>query len=118
MKKKKLNVLTVSVVSDKSKYRKFISYTKSNKIYNGLSQETYTELTNMNCYYCDKSLKESNGARLDRIDSNKGYILQNVVPCCKRCNVAKNDMTITEYIEWLHRAHTTMSLRLSELGAY
>jgi hypothetical protein len=85
-------------------------------MYNGLSEKTYTELTNRNCYYCDLDLSDKTGARLDRIDSNKGYILQNVVPCCKRCNVAKNDMTIHEFITWLHNAHQTMAQRLAELG--
>jgi 5-methylcytosine-specific restriction endonuclease McrA len=38
---------------------------------------------------------------LDRQDNVKGYTLANVVPCCKRCNVAKNNMTFTEWQEWV-----------------
>lgn len=105
-------------VDSKRKYKRFVAYTKSRNIYNGLSEKTYTELTSLNCYYCDSMVSDKTGARLDRIDSNKGYILQNVVPCCKRCNVAKNDMTITEYIEWLHKAHSTMANKLAELNYY
>jgi hypothetical protein len=40
----------------------------------------------------------NSGTRLDRIDNNKTYLKDNVVPCCKRCNVAKNNMTQTEFI--------------------
>lgn len=109
---------TVYVVSDKAKYNKFLSYIKQSGHYNGLSFETYRELTKLPCYYCNMEINDKNGIRLDRIDSNRGYILQNVVPCCKRCNVAKNDMTIHEYITWLHHAHSTMADRLAELGFY
>ena len=104
------------VVSNRSKYRKFVSYTKQTGHYNGLSEKTYTELTELPCYYCGMDLSDKNGARLDRIDSNKGYIIQNVVPCCRRCNVAKNDMSIADYVTWLHNAHQTMAKRLAEMG--
>jgi 5-methylcytosine-specific restriction endonuclease McrA len=40
---------------------------------------------------------------IDRIDSSKGYVTGNVVPCCKRCNIAKNDMTFDEWREWSQR---------------
>ena len=37
---------------------------------------------------------------LDRIDSKGGYSPDNVVPCCRHCNVAKSDRTIEEFMEW------------------
>jgi hypothetical protein len=36
---------------------------------------------------------------IDRIDSDKGYTLDNCVPCCHPCNAAKLDFTIQEFRE-------------------
>ena len=38
---------------------------------------------------------------LDRVDSSKGYTIDNVVPCCAICNTAKNKMTQKEFKEWI-----------------
>ena len=60
------------------------------------------------CYY-DGSLPEPyNG--LDRIDSSKGYELGNVVPCCMRCNSAKNNMTVEEFKEHIKRIYNHLKL--------
>lgn len=40
------------------------------------------------CYYCGHPLNET-GIGLDRLDSDRGYVLDNVVPCCGTCNMAK-----------------------------
>ena len=49
------------------------------------------------CAYCGKIQEQFNG--LDRIDSSKGYTIDNVVSCCKYCNFAKNDLTVDEFKE-------------------
>lgn len=48
------------------------------------------------CYYCNSSI-ETIG--LDRIDNKKGYFVQGLVPCCRICNYAKQDLTQLEFIE-------------------
>lgn len=71
------------------------------------------------CFYCDslasntkqiickdESFNKSydyNG--LDRIDNTKGYLEDNVVACCKTCNVAKNTMTHEEYLQFIKRVY-------------
>jgi hypothetical protein len=35
---------------------------------------------------------------IDRVDSSKGYISTNIVPCCKRCNIAKRDFNEADFI--------------------
>lgn len=40
---------------------------------------------------------------LDRVDSSKGYISENVVACCKDCNRAKSDMSIEKFLYWLDK---------------
>jgi len=68
----------------------------------------------MSCYYCGIEPKNiiktrvfnngnysSNG--IDRIDNSLGYELGNTVACCKICNIAKNNLTIDQWYEWLDR---------------
>lgn len=40
---------------------------------------------------------------LDRLDNNKGYTLNNVVPCCGTCNHAKHSMSYKDFVDWLDR---------------
>lgn len=66
-----------------------------------------------NCYYCGAgpsntrigktpgTTEQYNG--IDRINSNKGYIKANVVPCCWICNRAKRNMSITQFQDWIKR---------------
>lgn len=37
---------------------------------------------------------------LDRIDSTKGYTMDNLVSCCETCNRAKRHMSLAEFREW------------------
>lgn len=80
-----------------------------------LSDELFKKLTSSNCYYCGSppsstysvSTKWStltyNG--IDRVNSRLGYEPDNVVPCCKRCNVAKNDMSVEDFFAWLSKIY-------------
>lgn len=45
----------------------------------------------------EKYAVELNG--VDRLDSNKGYEMDNVVPCCSMCNRMKNKFTYKEFID-------------------
>lgn len=55
------------------------------------------------CTYCGQIQENFNG--LDRINSAKGYTMDNVVPCCKHCNWAKNDMTIKEFENHINKIY-------------
>jgi hypothetical protein len=69
-----------------------------------LSKDIFRQITSSNCYYCNKSperkyyTKAKNGYYLyntiDRVDNDKGYINENVVPCCLECNLLKSGVTI------------------------
>lgn len=75
-----------------------------------IEPDEFRSLTSSVCYYCGaepancQHPKDRNGeyrySGLDRIDSNGGYILSNVVPCCRRCNIAKHTMTQQEFFDW------------------
>lgn len=42
---------------------------------------------------------------IDRVDSSKGYTVENSVACCKYCNTAKNTMTESEFYTWIKRVY-------------
>jgi endonuclease I len=53
-------------------------------------------LTKQQCTYC----RREGISGLDRVNNNLGYDLENAVPCCRRCNTAKGNGTLKEFIEW------------------
>ena len=78
-----------------------------------LTKEQVHALTQQLCYYCGVEPNQGsnlstnhNGAfiynGIDRIDNTKGYTINNVVPCCGICNVAKNTQTLEQFKIWIH----------------
>jgi hypothetical protein len=67
-----------------------------------LSLEQFRDVAQQNCHYCGAEPRNIyNG--LDRIDSNQGYAVGNVVPCCWTCNRAKGDMSYEDFLAHLRR---------------
>jgi hypothetical protein len=78
--------------SDKAKYSqlKNRALKKHDKDFN-ISYEQYLNIVKENkCTYCKGTLPV-NGYGLDRIDNGRGYSLNNVVPCCGRCNIIRGE---------------------------
>lgn len=77
-----------------------------------LNKEQFGDITSFNCHYCgaepEKQKKLPSGTfvynGIDRKDNHKGYTLDNVVPCCEICNLAKRDLTYEDFVSWLKRA--------------
>lgn len=42
---------------------------------------------------------------IDRINSSKGYTVENSIACCKYCNIAKNTMSVDEFLKWIGRVY-------------
>lgn len=81
--------------------------------YTELLFDNFYELSKQNCFYCGHSPNLIKRARrkdsstfiyntLDRIDSNKGHIIDNVVPACLICNRAKLDRSVEEFYQYLN----------------
>ena len=76
----------------------------------GLTKEQVYILTQQPCYYCGMEPKQGTFASkcngvylyngLDRVDNNQDYIIDNVVPCCKSCNRAKDIKTTEQFKIW------------------
>jgi len=55
-----------------------------------LTLDQYKALIRKPCFYCSGCLPKV-GCGLDRVDNLKGYVINNVVPCCTNCNAIKSD---------------------------
>lgn len=94
-----------------------IGATKRGLEYN-LTEEQFAELTKKNCYYCGKkpsniyNRKGQNGAYIyngiDRVNNDKGYTIENTVPCCHICNGAKGKLTFQEFEDWIKKVYNKM----------
>ena len=78
-------------------FMKCRSSAKTRKLKFNLPLNEFISLITASCYYCGKKGSIYNG--VDRVDSSKGYIKGNCVPCCTRCNIAKMDCTIEQFEE-------------------
>lgn len=78
-----------------------------------LTDQEATDLMLGSCHYCGiepcggvttKMLNKvpfRNG--IDRVDSTKGYSLDNVVSCCAACNLGKGKMPAEDFLAWANR---------------
>jgi len=90
--------------------RKVYGYIKSsakrrNKEFN-LTRKQVATLTQMPCTYCGSppsNMRTSARGQfiyqgLDRVDNERGYVIDNVTPCCKNCNLMKRKMSRDDFI--------------------
>jgi hypothetical protein len=90
-----------------------------------LSKECFEVLIKNNCFYCGEvpltiillKRKEAinnpylfNG--IDRLDNNKGYIEDNVVTCCKKCNIMKHVLKKDDFINHVGKIYNNLKDKL------
>lgn len=88
---------------------------KNREIEYQLTLEEADAIFQKNCFYCNekpsKISKEDKGKYtyvyngIDRVNNNEGYIISNVVPCCTNCNLAKHQMSIEEFKNWICKVY-------------
>jgi len=61
-----------------------------------LTPTQFAEFWRKPCFYCGDSIATIG---LDRIDNEEGYNIENVVPCCTKCNKMKSTMNGDDFIE-------------------
>ena len=96
-------------------YKQFLHYTKRIKRRCDVPYEMFMKLVQSNCSYCgvepsnvfkyqysDETFRYSG---IDRVDSSIDYLVGNVVSCCRSCNIAKNDMTLSQFTSWVTRVY-------------
>jgi len=83
--------------------------------------EEFRKITQKDCYYCgEKPFGEAkhpayNGNYIyngiDRVNSTKGYINSNIVPCCKICNRAKSNMSYEDFLNWIKKISNNLNIK-------
>ena len=91
-----------------TRYNKLKSSCKQRSIEITITKDEFINMIGEDCYYCGRLVDVECGSGLDRIDSSIGYILSNIVPCCHRCNIMKNDMSQHEFAERINYIYTNM----------
>jgi len=82
--------------SPKALYSLYIHSAERRGILFDISLDVFTEHINKDCYYCGQSaIPKRNG--IDRIDNSKGYVSDNIVPCCFRCNQLKGKLSVNDF---------------------
>jgi predicted metal-binding protein len=69
-----------------------------------ISYDDFVKNITRNCQYCNASPPEDckrNG--LDRVNNSEGYELNNIVPCCFKCNQMKGKLSVEEFIDHIRR---------------
>ena len=93
-----------------------------------LTFDEFIILSQYNCFYCGSPPSNKNNSAkddkksskyakengdfiyngLDRIDSSKLHNKDNVVPCCKQCNVSKRERSFEVYINWIEKLYKNL----------
>lgn len=84
-----------------------------------LTLEEFEIISRKPCYYCEeppvyRRYKYDSAAKgplytedylsgVDRVDNEKGYILENCVPACPKCNHMKSTLTKKEFLEHIQK---------------
>jgi len=78
-----------------------------------LDLDTFTEIVNKPCHYCN-TYNEFEVIGIDRIDSFKGYVKGNVLPCCMICNFMKQQLTMREFSVHIEKIYNNFACNFSE----
>jgi hypothetical protein len=82
----------------------YVKGAKKRGIHFFLSKTQFQELIVQPCFYCGHHvINEAIG--IDRLDNQKGYIIDNVVSCCETCNVLKGSQHPQEFIDKMQAIH-------------
>ncbi len=102
-------------------FNEYFRKAKKRKLDFDLSFLEFKDFIKGHCHYCGiepSSIRKAQGRDkiqiiwngIDRIDSNKGYILENCVSCCKYCNQAKSDLTLDAFKNHIKRIAQWLSI--------
>lgn len=79
-----------------------------------LTLEEFSALVISNCFYCGENPERQvwkyglsmNYNGIDRFNNVNGYINDNVLPACYKCNRMKADMSVDEFVGYINRLST------------
>ena len=77
-------------------YNRYTIRASKKNIEFALSQAEFDALKLHPCYLCGKQSNSQHLNGIDRIDNNKGYMMDNVKPCCFGCNHIKRNYVLDD----------------------
>jgi len=80
-------------------FKSYIKEAQRRSIEFHLLKEDFLNIIKTPCYYCGEINEEKQFNGIDRLDSNKNYILENCVSCCSLCNYLKNKIPVDIFIK-------------------
>jgi hypothetical protein len=91
-----------------NRYHRLCDHAKRVGLKVSLTLAEYVVLVEQPCMWCGDELT-GRGYEIDRLFNNHGYTKENSNPCCKRCNLAKGQMTPAEFIEMVTKIYLRFS---------
>ncbi len=108
-------------------YNSYVQGAKSRDLEFSLSKAQFKLLTKMNCIYCGTPPSAAHVKHrvvvesavyiftgIDRLTPSLGYTVNNVVPCCHTCNVAKMTRTAYDFLIWAQQIYEFSASRLRD----
>lgn len=84
------------------KWRMLRSSASAKNLELSLTKDEALALISGTCIYC--GVNEPIG--IDRVDSLKGYTIENSVSCCSTCNYMKRRMTVKDFLSHIQRIYS------------
>ena len=94
---------------EKAQYLRYQERAKEKNSQFALSFEDFRETINLPCIYCGFN---EGIVGIDRIDSSVGYLIDNIVPCCKVCNYMKLDHSIDGWFTYMSEIFDNMGFKI------
>lgn len=83
-----------------SKYKTYGYGARSRGLSFDLTFEEFSEYWQQPCTYCGDDVATIG---LDRVDSSRGYSVDNVVPCCTTCNIMKSNLSVGHFLNHISK---------------
>jgi hypothetical protein len=84
------------------RWKKYKTDAKRRGIDFELTEAEFVSFNGKPCGYCGSELDT---IRLDRVNNDLGYFLENVVPCCFKCNSFKHAFKEKEFLDHITRVY-------------
>lgn len=85
-------------VKPKTRYLGYQRSARYRKLPFEITLDQFSEIIQQQCYYCGDA-----GWGVDRKNNSLGYIIQNCVSCCSKCNFAKHKTSEVEFLTLCER---------------
>jgi hypothetical protein len=91
----KLKRLRNPVFQAKSQFKKYKYTAPRRGLVFDLTVDDFVSAVDKPCYYCGQ---DYHGVGFDRVSNDVGYITENIVPCCEKCNRMKHSSDKEDFI--------------------